>query len=85
MLSNSSLIGFRYSNDELIVIERWFPRQNTYVFVANLGSNMQTKDLSSLYYDGHVVVGPPRMINQDIFFKRLIVAPGEAYVIKLDK
>ncbi|XP_043277023.1 maltase A2-like isoform X2 [Venturia canescens] len=78
-------LGIRYSEDELIVIERWYPRQNSYVYIANLGKTRQTKDLSSLYYDGHVVVGPPRMINQDIFFKRLSVAPGEAYVIKLDK
>ncbi|XP_043682385.1 maltase A2-like isoform X1 [Vespula pensylvanica] len=75
----------RYTKDEIIVIERWYPRRNSYVFVANLGNGSKLKDLSSLYYGGHVVVGPANRLNQDVFFKELNVPPGEAFVIKLDK
>ncbi|XP_078043339.1 maltase A2 isoform X1 [Augochlora pura] len=75
----------RYANDEMIVIERWYPRRNSYVFVANLGNQSQTKDLSFLYYGGHVVVGPATRLNRDVYFKELTVSPGEAFVIKLDK
>lgn len=71
--------------DEMIIIERWYPRRNTYVFVANLGMHSQTKDLSSLYYGGHVVVGPEHKLNRNIYFKELTIPPGEAFVIKLDK
>jgi len=69
----------------MIVIERWYPRRNSYVFVANFGNKTCIKDLSSLYYGGHVVVGPSYRMNRDVYFKKLIVPPGEAFVIKLDK
>lgn len=69
----------------MIVVERWYPRRNSYVFVANFGNVTRTKDLSSLYYGGHVVVGPNHRINRDVYFKELTVPPGEAFVIKLDK
>lgn len=75
----------RYANDEIIVVERWYPRRNTYIFVANLGNETQTKDLSSLYYGGHVVVGPKNKLNRDVYFKELVIHPGEALIVKLDK
>lgn len=75
----------RYVEDEMIVIERWYPRRNSYVFVANFGNETRIKDLSSLYYGGHVVVGPKYRINRNVYFKELAVPPGEAFVIKLDK
>lgn len=43
------------------------------------------KDLSSLYYEGHIIIGPLNKINQSVYFKELIVSPGEAFVIKLKK
>ncbi|XP_032671388.1 maltase A2-like isoform X3 [Odontomachus brunneus] len=75
----------RYAEDEMLVVERWYPRRNSYVFVANFGNETRTKDLSSLYYDGQVVVGPGYRLNRNVYFKKLIVSPGEAFVIKLDK
>ncbi|XP_071558731.1 alpha-amylase 3 isoform X2 [Temnothorax nylanderi] len=75
----------RYVEDEMIVIERWYPRRNSYVFVANFGNETRIKDLSSLYYGGHVVVGPSYRMNRNVYFKELTVPPGEAFVIKLDK
>ncbi|KAL7286491.1 hypothetical protein TKK_0019228 [Trichogramma kaykai] len=75
----------RYSANEIIVIERWYPRRNTYVFVANLGVGTQTKDLSTLYYGGHVVVGSDNKLEQNIYFRELTIPAGEAFVIKLDK
>ncbi|XP_043252757.1 maltase A2-like isoform X1 [Colletes gigas] len=75
----------RYADDEMIVIERWYPRRNSYIFLANLGNKTLTKDLSFLYYGGQVVVGPSYRLNRDVYFKELIVPPGEAFIIKLDK
>ncbi|KAL6257270.1 hypothetical protein P5V15_012197 [Pogonomyrmex californicus] len=75
----------RYVEDEMIVIERWYPRRNSYVFVANFGNQTRIKDLSFLYYGGYVVVGPRYRMNRDVYFKELTVPPGEAFVIKLDK
>ncbi|XP_025159299.1 neutral and basic amino acid transport protein rBAT isoform X3 [Harpegnathos saltator] len=75
----------KYVKDEIIVIERWYPRRNSYVYVANFGNETRTKDLSSLYYGGHVVVGPNSRLNRNVYFKELTILPGEAFVIKLDK
>ncbi|XP_070519930.1 alpha-amylase 3 isoform X2 [Cardiocondyla obscurior] len=75
----------RYVEDELIVIERWYPRRNSYVFVANFGDETRIKDLSFLYYGGYVVVGPKSRMDRDVYFKELTILPGEAFVIKLDK
>ena len=87
ILKNESFTIFfcRYTKDELIVIERKYHRRNSYVFVANLGNKTQTKDLSHLYYGGHVVIGPKHKLGQEVFFKELNIPPGEAFVIKLDK
>ncbi|XP_017883359.1 maltase A2-like isoform X2 [Ceratina calcarata] len=82
MIANCDI---RYADDEIIVIERWYPRRNSYVFLANLGNSTQSKDLSFLYYGGHVVVGPSHRMNKDVYFKEVVVPPGEAFVIKLDK
>lgn len=75
----------RYVEDEMIVIERWYPRRNSYVYVANFGNETRKKDLSYLYYGGHVVVGPRYRLHRNVYFKELTVPPGEAFVIKLDK
>lgn len=75
----------RYTADELLVVERWYPRRNSYVMVANFGTENRTKDISSLYYGGHVVVGAANKINETVYFKEMNVVPGEAFVIKLDK
>ncbi|XP_034944368.1 neutral and basic amino acid transport protein rBAT-like [Chelonus insularis] len=75
----------RYVESELIIIERWYPRQNTYILVANFGNNTQNRDFSSLYYEGEIVVGPIKRLNDVILFKEFIIAPGDAYVIKLKK
>lgn len=53
--------------------------------VGNFGSVNRTKDLSSLYYGGHVVVGTLSKVNHTVYFKEVGVLPGEAFVIKLDK
>nr|XP_012224804.1 PREDICTED: maltase A2-like isoform X1 [Linepithema humile] len=81
----SANCDIRYVEDEMIVIERWYPRRNSYVFVANFGNETRKKDLSFLYYGGHVVVGPNYRINREVYFKELSVPPGEAFIIKLDK
>lgn len=67
------------------MIERWYPRRHTYVLVANLGTQTQTKDLSSLYYGGRAVVGSEHKMHELIYFKQVTINPGEAFIIKLDK
>lgn len=85
MPKSSQINNFRYTEEDLLVVERWYPRRNSYVMVANFGAKNRTEDLSNFYYAGHVVVGDPDRMKHDIYFKELNILPGEAYVLKLDK
>ncbi|KAG8041482.1 hypothetical protein G9C98_002775 [Cotesia typhae] len=75
----------KYARDELVIIERWYTRQNTYIYLGNFGNTTHKKDFSSFFYEGTIVVGPVKKINQTIHFKEFEIAPGEAFVIKLEK
>lgn len=48
----------KYSQQGIIVIQRWYPRRNSYVVVTNLSNEKFVADLSKIYYGGRVVVGP---------------------------
>ncbi|XP_057333358.1 alpha-amylase 3-like [Microplitis mediator] len=75
----------KYARDELIIIERWYTRQNTYIYLGNFGNTTHKKDFSSFFYEGRILVGPLKKINQTIHFKEFSIAPGEAFVIQLEK
>ncbi|XP_053596116.1 neutral and basic amino acid transport protein rBAT isoform X1 [Microplitis demolitor] len=75
----------KYARDELIIIERWYTRQNTYIYLGNFGNTTHKKDFSSFFYEGRILVGPLKKINQTIHFKEFTIAPGEAFVIQLEK
>jgi hypothetical protein len=74
-----------YSRDELLVVQRWYPRRKSYVVVNNLGNSTITKDLSTLLYTGIVVIGPrTNSKSESISFKNITLWPGESVVIELD-
>lgn len=76
----------RYSDNNILVIERWFPRRNTFVIVSNLANKSQSVDLSSLYYSGTVMVASnPEIENDRINFNFIRLKSGDAIVLKLDK
>lgn len=76
----------KYSEKGIIVIQRWYPRRNSFVVVTNLGSEKFSADLSKMYYGGRVVVGPraDSKSNENISFKDISLWPGESVVIELD-
>lgn len=76
----------KYSTEGLIVIQRWYPRRNSFVIVTNLGKEKYSADLSKMYYGGRVVVGPRADIKskENISFKDISLWPGESVVIELD-
>lgn len=82
----SKNMEIRKTEDDLIVIERWYPRRNTCVFVGNLGSTFITTDLSTMFYGGMVVAGTnSTMIGQVLYFDKVTFAPNSALVLKLEK
>ncbi|RZF38397.1 hypothetical protein LSTR_LSTR006523 [Laodelphax striatellus] len=75
----------RYSEDNFILLERRYPRRFTYVVIANLGSTYKRKDLSTIFYGGHVIIDHNGNREGYVKFSDLNLGPGEFYIIRLDK
>lgn len=74
----------KYSEQDILVIQRWYPRRNSYVVVSNLGAEQFSADLSKMFYSGKVVVGPRAdSVCESISFKHIMLWPGESVVIEL--
>lgn len=83
ILKNMELLK---TEENLVVIERWYPRRNTCVFVGNLGNKPITRDLTSMFYGGTVVAGTnSTLVGQVISFKKVTFLPNSAIILKLEK
>lgn len=81
---NKANAEIKYSAQDILVIQRWYPRRNSYVVVSNLGVSQFSADLSKMFYGGKVVVGPRAdSLSESISFKNLSLWPGESVVIEL--
>ncbi|XP_026752171.1 4F2 cell-surface antigen heavy chain-like [Galleria mellonella] len=79
-------IGIRKTEENLVVIERWYPRRNTCVFVGNLGNTSITTDLSTMFYGGTVVSGTnASLVGQTLYFDEVTFPPNSAIILKLEK
>lgn len=73
-------------NSNLIVVERWYPRRNTCVFVGNLGNEAITTDLSTMFYGGTVIASTnSSIIGQVVYFNEITFAPNSAMILRLEK
>uniref|UniRef100_A0A2A4JZY3 Glycosyl hydrolase family 13 catalytic domain-containing protein n=1 Tax=Heliothis virescens TaxID=7102 RepID=A0A2A4JZY3_HELVI len=84
--NNQKNMEIRETDENLVVIERWYPRRNTCVFVGNLGSKSITTDLSTMFYGGTVLAGTnTSQIGQVLYFDKITFPPNSAIVLKLEK
>ncbi|KAL1498292.1 hypothetical protein ABEB36_009111 [Hypothenemus hampei] len=75
----------KYSQENFLVVQRWYPRRKSYVVASNLGNTKISADLSLLLYTGQVIVGPRAdSVSETISFKEVNLWPGESVVIVLD-
>lgn len=82
---NKANADIKYSQDNFLVIQRWYPRRKSYVVASNLGGTKISADLSLLLYTGQVIVGPRAdSISESVSFKEVNLWPGESVVIVLD-
>lgn len=76
----------RKTEENLVLIERWYPRRNTCVFVGNLGSKSITTDLSTMFYGGTVVASTnASLVGQVLYFDEVTFPPYSAIILKLEK
>jgi glycosidase len=73
----------RANKDDLLIIERTFPRRNTMVSITNLGSLELSLDISALYYCGELVLGPAK--RGKVFFNNFRIGALETVIVRLDK
>lgn len=73
----------RRSNDDILIIERTYPRRNTFVSVTNFGQKRLTMDLTAMYYSGHIML--ETVESDKIFFGDFKIGPIESIVVRLDK
>ncbi|CAH1122549.1 unnamed protein product [Ceutorhynchus assimilis] len=82
---NKANAEVKYSQENFLVVQRWYPRRKSYVVASNLGSTKISADLSLLLYSGQVIVGPRiDSTPETISFKEVNLWPGESVVIVLD-
>ncbi|XP_065355844.1 amino acid transporter heavy chain SLC3A1-like [Calliphora vicina] len=73
----------RRSNDDILIVERTYPRRNTFVSVTNFGQKRLTMDMTSMYYSGHIML---ETVDSDkIFFGDFKIGSIESIVVRLDK
>lgn len=73
----------RANKNDLLIIERTYPRRNTFISITNLGSENLTIDISALYYSGELVLGPAK--RSKVFFSNFKIRSLETVIIRLDK
>lgn len=73
----------RNSRDDIIVVERIYPRRNSFVSISNFGQKMVQMDMTSMYYSGHVMLGNTQ--SEKIYFGEFKIGGLESIVVRLDK
>jgi hypothetical protein len=73
----------RANKEGLLIIERTYPRRNTFVSITNYGSDIHSVDISQYYYSGEIAVGPAK--RSKIFFNNFKIKALETVLVKLDK
>lgn len=73
----------KYSRNDILVVERWYPRRQTFVAISNFGDQRVTLDLSSMFYGGEVMAG--RYKSERVLFNEFEIGAVETVIIRLDK
>lgn len=76
-------IHVRANKNDLLIIERIYPRRNTFVSVTNLGEENLSVDISKIYYSGELILGPAK--GSKLFFSEFKIRSLETVIVRLDK
>lgn len=83
MEQNVPNTSVKYSRNDIVVLERWYPRRNTFVSISNFSAKKVSLDLSAMFYGGEIMAGPAK--GERILFSQFEIGPIETIVVRLDK
>ena len=69
--------------DNLLVLERSYPRRQHYSVITNLGDSPINNDLSYIYWGGHIVTSSSFVTGYHRF-TNTIVHPKDTFVFRLE-
>lgn len=73
----------RCSNDDILVVERVYPRRNSFVSISNFGQKRVSMDMTAMYFSGVKMLDDGQ--NEKVYFSNFVIGPWETIVVKLDK
>lgn len=73
----------RFTDENLIIMDRFYPRRNKFALVVNFGSETLQRDLSSFYFGGSVLTSTHGQEGY-IKFRNITLHPGEGLALILD-
>lgn len=73
----------RFSREDILILERWYPRRNTFISISNFSNKRLKLDLSSIYYSGIIMLGSSN--GNEVYFSDFVIGPMETLIVKLHK
>lgn len=71
------------SPQDVLVLERWYPRRRSFVSITNFGNRKLSLDLSSMFYSGEIAIG--KLKGERVLFSDFEIGPTETVIVRLDK
>lgn len=72
------------SKNDIMVIQRWYPRRNSFASITNFGTKNVSLDLTAMFYSGEIVAGAS-MLKERVYFQKFNVGSLETVVVRLHK
>lgn len=73
----------KYSRNDILILERWYPRRPSFVSISNFGTKTVKLDLSSMFYGGEVKAGNYK--SDRVLFSDFEIGAMQTIVVRLDK
>lgn len=73
----------KFSRNDLLILERWYPRRRSFISITNFSNRKLSLDLSAMFYSGEIVIG--KLKGQRVLFTEFEIGPVETVIIRLDK
>lgn len=72
------------SQNDILVLQRWYPRRNSFASITNFGQKNVSLDLTAMFYSGEIVAGSSAK-RERVYFEKFNVEPLETVIVRLHK